>query len=461
MRKFTNLVYGPRGAAGTKQETFKTSKFTKQGYLMDMMNFITTEDWNAENPQNKPDDHPKLTFPGVLCIKALKMLISILRRLPADHQQPINFSEFLSGLEKLVSNYPGSGSKKGNCNRHLTYLALKLLKTLVSRFPEVRATLSVKLLQSLGRQIKVFKSAGSHKRVLKLASSLSEHLTQVQRADLFRFSVDLGRDLKMSCYYGEVRRTIFDQPLVFLIQSMEFFRDIQPEQEQLPHLGKLLFEITKQEQLAEKYYETYLRDFFDRMFSSPFFYWSNLRFIIVFIANFKFVWQGLKFNNGFVKSVLRGVNLNPHFLDLVQDKVKIFDEFLCLHEYRQNPEYITEISTVKNVEQVVKRQLEVRIAEIEQLGCEKVHSVIPEDAAPNQAVIAHHEIDELVAPAVVNTGTEESFNPSGTFQENVQTSVARDLENFEHYRASLRTVNNRLGSTDLNKKYLQILRRQV
>lgn len=50
-----------------------------------------------------------------------------------------------------------------------------------------------------------------------------------------------------------------------------------------------------------------------------------MRFILVFIANFKFVWQGLKFNNGFVKSVLRAINLNPHFLNLIREKMEYFD----------------------------------------------------------------------------------------------------------------------------------------
>lgn len=96
---------------------------------------------------------------------------------------------------------------------------------------------------------------------------------------------------------------------------------MQPHQQILNNLGKLLFEITKQESIAQRYYEKYLAAFFDSIFTSAYFYWSNLRFIIVFVANFKFVWKSLKFNNGFVKSFLRAIHLNPHFLNLIGKKV--------------------------------------------------------------------------------------------------------------------------------------------
>jgi hypothetical protein len=153
---------------------------------------------------------------------------------------------------------------------------------------------------------------------------------------------------------------------------MEFFRDMAPENQVLTNLGKLLYELTKQESMAKRYYEEYLAKFFDSIFTSAYFYWSNLRFIIVYIANFKFVWSGLKFNQGFVKSFLRAIHLNPHFLNLVQEKIEKFDEFLSLHEVRYNPEFLDKLSKVKNPKDIVERIMQVRATHLEQHGCCKV-----------------------------------------------------------------------------------------
>jgi hypothetical protein len=139
--------------------------------------------------------------------------------------------------------------------------------------------------------------------------------------------------------------------------------------------------------MASRYYSSHLEQLFDDIFTSAYFYWSNLRFIIVYIANFKFVWKDLKFNQGFVKSFLRAIQLNPHFLKLAADKIHLFDEFLALHEIRHNPKFLGNLSKVSNLEEVVDKILTMKIRNVEQIGCYKVKRT--------PGVLFNRRIDEI------------------------------------------------------------------
>lgn len=330
-----------------------------------------------------------------MCVKAIKFLTNILRRLPNDSEQdPMGFTLFLSTMEKLVAKYTCCGDSLANKNTHLTYLAFKLLTAFLKTFPEAAADLSTQLLHNLGTQLRTFKGAAHHKRMFSIAEKLAGHLEANQRSALYKFSIDIARDFKPSCYSTQIFKIIFDQPLAFLDQIMCFFRDIQHTQQELPYLGKLLYQLTKLEDTAQKYYPEYLTAFFDRMLSSPFFSWTNIRFILVFIANFKFIWQGLQFNTGFVKSILRAVTLNPDFLNLIRENVDNFERFLTLQEMLQNPDYLNDTTLVTNITEVVSQQLASKRIENEQLGFWRLRSALAaaEDENRNIPVNPNEEL---------------------------------------------------------------------
>jgi hypothetical protein len=180
MIKFTNLVFGKQQPAKSRLQALKSSKFSKVQYLVDLLGFCSTEEWSAKQSgeeQQNTSAHPKMTYSGTICVKAIKFLTNIIRRMPNDQEQdPKDFTVFLSTLEKLVAKYTCSGDTAANKNTHLTYLALKLLNTLLKTYPKAAADLSTQLLQDLGSQLKTFKTAAHHKHMFAIAAKLADHL---------------------------------------------------------------------------------------------------------------------------------------------------------------------------------------------------------------------------------------------------------------------------------------------
>ena len=366
----------------------RVMRLFSQDYLGDILDFCAEQDWIERefkvNGKKTFDFKSKnYGFAGTLCIKGLKLVTNVVRMIPSgikvDHDI---LEEIVAKLETIVNKrFLGmteytNGTKELSFqmkfNRHATYLIIKLLDTLVGKFPDIQNKITVKLLKCLSKQVKVFTKKQQHKNMLKIVIKLAGKLTEHKKSDLYRHILDIDRDFKASCYSNEIKTIVFDSPLTFTSQTMDFFKTMQPHQQVLNNLGKLLFEVTKTEVMAKRYYEKYLAQFFDTIFTSAYFYWSNLRFIIIFVANFKFVWKELKFNKGFIKSFLRAIHLNPHFLNLINQKVELFDEFLALHEIRYNPNFLKKLSKVKNEPEVIDRILEMRVQNIEQIGSFKV-----------------------------------------------------------------------------------------
>ena len=466
------------GSAQQRESATRPKLIFSNDYLEDVLMFCSEQNWTEG--QFKKDDKTYdgkegYGFAASLCSKGLKLVINVIRTLPTDLKvdQKI-LDQILLKLEVIVKSdlnlkFYGQSSQNQNDktpltgtqkNRHATYLSLKLLYTLITKFPDMGNKVSVLLLKSLGKQVNaVYKKSQQHKKMLKILQKLSTRVSVLKKSDLYRHVLDIDRDFKVTCYSDQIKAILFDNPLTFTQQTMEFFRDMRPEQETLKHLGKLLFELTKDPSIAERYFETYLAGFFDRVFTSAYFYWSNIRFILVYIANFNFVWSGLKFNNGFIKSVLRAVNLNPQFLELIMTKIEKFDEFLALHEIRYNPGYVEKFTKVQNPGEVIEKAFMMRVENLEQIGCYKSKKVRNVDVldqpegngqVQNEEYITEDQLEEKKTKLKLNTQEKMEYESL--------VELKKIIQDFDYPFKPKKVENNSLNSIRLNRKYLSILR---
>lgn len=64
--KFTNLVFGKGKSTKSRLQTLSLSKFSKIQYLVDILGFCSSEEWNtkqtAEEKEQNPSAHPKMNY---------------------------------------------------------------------------------------------------------------------------------------------------------------------------------------------------------------------------------------------------------------------------------------------------------------------------------------------------------------------------------------------------------------
>jgi hypothetical protein len=175
--------------AQTGNKRGRVMRLFSQEYLGDILDFCAEVDWIERefiiNKKKTFDFASKqYGFAGSLCVKGLKLVTNVIRMLP-DGMKVKNevLDEIMAKLEIMVNKKflnikkELSGDKKLNFhvkqNRHATYLILKLLNTLLEKFPGYQHKITVKLLQSLSKQIKIYKNANQHKKMLKMAIKLA------------------------------------------------------------------------------------------------------------------------------------------------------------------------------------------------------------------------------------------------------------------------------------------------
>lgn len=174
-------------------------------------------------------------FAGSLCVKGLKLVTNVVRMLPPGIKvQSEVVDEIITKLEIMIAKkflnikkeLNGDKSLKFHMkeNRHATYLTLKLLNTLLEKFPDHQHKITVKLLKNLSQQLKKMKNANQHKKMLQMTIKLANRLSDFKKSDLYRYLLDIGRDFKTTCYSNEIKEIVFDNPLIFTVQIMEFFQ---------------------------------------------------------------------------------------------------------------------------------------------------------------------------------------------------------------------------------------------
>jgi len=299
-------------------------------------------------------DKPRTYKKAQKALKLVKLVSCLIPYFSKMGNYSTNFiGVLLPHLDKLMTK-----------NRHGVYLTLKILSNLSKDYPDVLIShLKVDFLEKLGRRIMVLKKAQHHKRKLRLAIKLLNILPKRKKAALARNIVYMERDFKEVEYKNEISEIVFSSPISFASQMPDFLLNTSLENWNLKYLGRLLNIWTKDVAVAKAEYANGLMSFFDEVLVTKALDWSVTRFILVYIVNFEFAWEGMRFKSDFIYRLLKYVYQNPKHLDFIKEKINVIDRFLLNNEVLNHPVYVKNLRKMTDsgfVKQVLKKRLVVQ-----------------------------------------------------------------------------------------------------
>ena len=342
-----------------------------------VLEFIVSSSWRVE---------PRKSAKQVRdAVKAARMVSKLVKFINPENGQSGKI------LTKIVKILPDLILK----DRHGVYMTLKILNSIIQAFPNflknggsmdpktpkngpnsantaTRDILEPKFLKNLGRRVSLLFKVQQHKKRLRLAIKVLRGLNQPQRVLLATDMLILTRDFSKTLYQAEVKKIVNLAPKAFTIQSAELLANAStPEQYTLDHQARLLHLLAKDDpKRARKYYYGKgggLRSFFVELFKIKIFDWKIVRFILVFIVDFEFGWRNLKFQPQFLQKVLNFVYENPWSLDLVEDRLAVFDHFLLRNEVLNHPSFASDMKIVTKsgpiCEQIIRKLKKLKFAE--------------------------------------------------------------------------------------------------
>lgn len=287
--------------------------------------------------------------------KALKLLINMLRMKP----KTVIFE--LEKAKVLIEYLP----QLVELDRHGLYLSLKLITCLLKTDPKFLKNLHFLVLRRIGKKISFIFNTQQHKKLLKLTIKVLNLLPGPQKITLATCILDIERDFPNQHLSQEIEEIIDIVPFAFLDKFVNFLANSTPEQIILRHLGKLLHSLMKSPRVAGDYYKKGLDKFFDGVLKSVNFFWCNTRFILVFIADFPFVWRNLRFRKEFIEKFVKYIDENPHHLTFIEDKLEVIDQFLMTNHIKNNLKFARSIKEVKN-QNYVKRKIIINSKKIKE-----------------------------------------------------------------------------------------------
>lgn len=292
--------------------------------------------------------------------KAIMLLINILRIGDKDQLNAFEIGKVcIEFLPKLIE-----------MGKSELYLSLKLLRRLLILEKSLSGFLCIIFLKNFGRKISNFKKIQQHKKMLKQVIKLLHILPAKQKVDFARDIVQIERDFSSQHYSEEISQILEITPFAFLNKFTNFLKNSTPEQTMLRHQGKLLHALMTDPAIAKEYYNQGLNLFFDDILRSVNLLWCNTRFILVFIVDFPFVWQNLKFRPEFISKIVKFINENPSVIEFVKEKLEVFDRFLMVNYLKNDNRFVKNLKKVKNYGFVYQRILKNL-----KKGKEKLHNL--------------------------------------------------------------------------------------
>lgn len=279
--------------------------------------------------------------------KALKLVVGLIRLKPKHVKiNPRNSRIVANMLPQLAE-----------IDRHGLFLCLRLMETLLKAHPLNYQLFPNLFLKRLGSKISRIYKIQQHKKKLKIVLKILEHLPQKKKADFVKGIVNIQRDLSSGHYKEEIMQMMELAPKGFTSPLVEFLSSAVPEQTMIPHIGKLLHKLMKDQKVAQKSYNEGLQSFFDGMLRSVHLFWSNTRFILVFIADFFFVWSKLKFKPEFIGQLVKYMDQNPAHIQFVEDRMELIDRFLMINYIKNDFKFARNLKSVQNSDYVASRIL--------------------------------------------------------------------------------------------------------
>lgn len=240
-------------------------------------------------------------------------------------------------------------------DRHCLYLSLKLLKSLLKFNPKIQKKISSSMLRKMGKNLNKMLKTQQQKKKLKMVVEVLNLLPKHKRIPMASGVLTIRRDFPILILSDQIEQILNLAPLAYLQKIVDFLKTAEPEETTLRHLASLLHQLMKYPEIAKQYYYKGIDIFFHDILRSTNFSWCNSRFILIFIADFSFIWKNLRFKPDFIKKFIQYIDQNPNHLEFLKDRIRMIDTFLMQNHIRNiSSNFSNEMKIVKNQEFVLK-----------------------------------------------------------------------------------------------------------